>query len=165
MVSHQIPKTYPNAHNSRAGSLALFGIGIGFGLQMPMIAVQTVLKGDDISIGTSLIVLMQALSGSVFLAVSQNLFQSKLVKELTKRVPQVDAAVVMASGASDLRETMTKLYGRKLMEGIVKAYNESLRECFLVCIILSCLAIFGALGMEWKSVKAKDADKEAKTEA
>jgi hypothetical protein len=140
----------------------MFGIGIGSGLQMPMIAVQTVLKGDDISIGTSLVVLTQALSGSIFLAVGQNLFQGKLVKELTTRVPQVDAKVVMASGAADLQETMTKLYGEKLMRGIVEAYNAALRRCFLVCIILSCLAIIGAICMEWKSVKA---DKNTKSDA
>ncbi|KAH6892182.1 major facilitator superfamily transporter [Thelonectria olida] len=139
-----------------AGSLAMFGVGIGSGLQMPMIAVQTVLKGDDISIGTSLVVLTQALSGSIFLAVGQNLFQARLVKELTTKVPQVDAKVVMASGAADLQKTMTKLYGEQLMRAIVEAYNTALRRCFLVCVILSCMTIMGALGMEWKSVKADE---------
>lgn len=35
----------------------------------------------------------------------------------------------------------------------LNTYNDSLRVCFQVALILACLSILGGLGMEWRSVK------------
>lgn len=35
----------------------------------------------------------------------------------------------------------------------LQAYNDSLRVCFRVALIMACITIVGALGMEWRSVK------------
>lgn len=131
----------------------MFGFGSGMGMQMPLTAVQTVLKGADISLGTSVLLLAQSLSGAIFLSVGQNLFATKLLEELKSRAPGVDAAVVVNNGASGLKALITEKYGADAATAVLEAYNIALRQCFLVGVILSCLTILSGLGTEWKSVK------------
>lgn len=133
----------------------MFGAGSGIGFQMPVTAVQTVLKGGDISIGTSLVLLVQSLSGAIFLAVGQNVFQNKLVAELAITAPQVDPGVVLANGVSGITALITRVYGPPVVRGVLEAYDRALQQCFMVCIILSCFTLVGAIFMEWKSVKAE----------
>lgn len=140
-----------------AGTLVMFGFGAGMGMQMPLTAVQTVLKGSDIAIGTSVVVLAQTLSGTVFLAVGQNLFQSQLVSAIVADSPGVNPAAVISNGVSNLSEFITKTYGSAAVAGVLEAYNSALRRCFIVCIALSAFMIVGAAGMEWKSVKKESA--------
>lgn len=141
----------------RAGTLVLFGLGAGFGMQVPLTAAQTVLRGSDVPLGTSVLILVQSLSGSVFLAVGQNLFQSELVRSLAVHAPKVDPRVVIHAGVSNLEEGIKPIYGADAYRGVLEAYNIALRECFLLCIILACLMIIGPIFMEWKNVKVESA--------
>ncbi|RYP45712.1 hypothetical protein DL768_007983 [Monosporascus sp. mg162] len=88
------------------GALILFGVGMGLGAQAPVMAVQTVLSGHDIAIGTAVTVFMQSLASTIFLSVGDNIFQERLAVELAATVPAVDPAVIVANGASGLREAM-----------------------------------------------------------
>lgn len=133
----------------------MYGIGLGFGLQMPLTAAQTVLKGPDIPIGTSVMILSQALGGTVFLAVGQNIFQSHLIKQLAIKAPKAVVSVVLNQGAFGLKAEMAKLYGEETAQGVLESYNKALQQCFLLCLVISALSILPAMGMEWKSVKAE----------
>lgn len=137
----------------------MFGFGSGMGMQMPLTAVQTVLKGADIALGTSVLLLAQSLSGAIFLSVGQNLFATKLLEELKSRAPGVDATVVVSNGASGLKTLVTEKYGAEAATAVLEAYNIALRQCFLVCVILSCLTILSGIGTEWKSVKGDQQQK------
>lgn len=133
----------------------MFGFGGGLGMQVPLTAVQTVLADADIPLGTSALILTQTITGAIFLPVGQNLFQSKLVHELNNRASGVDPAFVIAHGASGLKTAMTQKYGPETALRVLEAYNEGLRQCFLVCVILASLNIIATMTMEWKSVKTK----------
>ncbi|KAK7451905.1 hypothetical protein Landi51_04567 [Colletotrichum acutatum] len=135
------------------GTLVMFGIGAGLGLQMPLTAIQTVLIGADISLGTSVIVLAQTISGTIFLAVGQNLFQAKLLDELPVTAPKVDPHVVVSAGVSGLSQLITRLYDAATAEGVLEAYNQALRRCFMVSVVLVTVTLLGAVGMEWKNVR------------
>ncbi|KAH8660103.1 major facilitator superfamily-domain-containing protein [Xylariales sp. PMI_506] len=137
------------------GTIVMFGFGAGMGIQMTIAAVQTVLKGPDIPVGMSLVLLVQTLSGAVFLSVGQNVFQTKLVSELAVAAPEVDPNVVLASGASGVGTTISNIYGAAAVRGVLEAYNTALQQCFLVCIVLSCITLVGAAFMEWKNIKAE----------
>jgi hypothetical protein len=144
----------------------MFGIGTGSGLQVPLTAVQTVLKGADISLGTSVIILSQTISGTIFLSVGQNLFHNKLIEELAIKVPQVDPKFVVANGVSGLTAAITRVYGSDLVDSVLEAYNSALQMCFMLCIIMSCLTVFGAVGLEWRNVRQdKEEVKSAAAEA
>ncbi|KAL2884286.1 hypothetical protein SGCOL_000227 [Colletotrichum sp. CLE4] len=142
-----------------AGTLFMFGFGAGMGMQMPLAAIQTVLKGADVSLGTSSLILAQTLAGSIFLSVAQSLFQSRLLIELAAQAPQVDAQVVIGHGASGIKDMVAERYGGAAALDVLGAYNHALRACFLLCIVLSCLTGIGALGTEWRSVR-EDAPKD-----
>ncbi|CAH0055501.1 unnamed protein product [Clonostachys solani] len=146
-----------------AGTLVMFGFGSGIGQQQPVTACQTVLKGRDIPLGTSAVLLSQTLGGAIFLAVGQNVFQSRLVERLSQKVPDIDPTTVLKHGASGLKAAVTAQYGDASALAILAAYNDAIRRCFLICVILSCLTIFGGLTMEWVSVKKPETDRQAAT--
>ncbi|KAI8169254.1 Efflux pump aflT [Colletotrichum sp. SAR 10_70] len=135
-----------------AASLVLMGLGVGLGGQQCIIAAQTVFKGRDIALATSVLVFLQSLGGTVFLAVAQNVFSSRLVAELRRNVPNVNPAVVINAGASGLVDSMRKTYPDSV-DGIIESYNRALQNVFLIATVLGCLTALGIGFFEWKSVK------------
>ncbi|KAK1674095.1 major facilitator superfamily transporter [Colletotrichum godetiae] len=144
-------------------SLIVLGVGVGLGGQQTLIAVQTVFQGRDVALATSLLIFLQSLGGTVFLAVAQNIFHSRLIFELNRNVPNVDPAVVIDSGGSGLVESMRRIYPDSV-DGIVGAYNKALQNVFLIATVLGCLTFFGCVFIEWKSVKKDKPKKEGQTQ-
>ncbi|KAI3536345.1 AflT/aflT/transmembrane protein [Colletotrichum filicis] len=142
-------------------SLVLLGVGVGLGGQQTLIAVQTVFQGRDVALATSLLIFLQSLGGTVFLAVAQNIFHSRLISELSQNVPNVNPAVVIDAGGSGLVESMRSIYPDSV-DGIIGAYNKALQNVFLIATVLGCLTVFGCVFIEWKSVK-KDKTKGGQT--
>ena len=118
-------------------------------MQHPNLAVQVVLPGPDIPTGTALLAVCQTLGGAVFVAVGQNVFIDKFTGAL-EAMGGVDPAVVLQSGATDLKQAVPE----SLLPRVLDAYNTSLTHGpFFAALIVSCLAVPAALGMEWRSVK------------
>lgn len=138
--------------------LILIGIGIGLGAQQPVMAAQTVFKGADMALATSVLIFIQSLSGTVFLSVAENVFQTQVVKQLHQIVPSVDPEIVLHTGASQLHAAMRAEYPDEV-DGILKAYNNALQQVFLIAVVLACLTVFGLVGMEWKSLKKAKEEK------
>ncbi|MCJ1433903.1 hypothetical protein MMC27_003268 [Xylographa pallens] len=130
------------------GYQALFGMGIGLGMQQPSVAAQTVLPRNDVSIGAALMMFSQLLGGTVFISVGNNIFDTRLTQNLVK-IPGIDVGSVVATGATELKNMVPG----SLLPQVIVAYNDALRATFyLACALTSC-TIFGSLAMEWKSVK------------
>ncbi|KAK0641312.1 major facilitator superfamily domain-containing protein [Cercophora newfieldiana] len=132
-------------------SLLLTGIGIGLGAQQPLTIPQVVLTNADVSLGTSVVIFSQTLSGTVWVSVANNIFHDRLVSELTTRVPTVDPDVVVAAGANGIAETLGHIYPDEI-GAILKAYDAALGHVWIIIVSLACLSVFG-LFTEWKSVK------------
>ncbi|KAK2923206.1 hypothetical protein FoTM2_016728, partial [Fusarium oxysporum f. sp. vasinfectum] len=135
------------------GYQVLFGWGLGSSFQAPNLAAQTVLPTDDVPIGTSLMLFSQLLGGAVFISVGQNMLGTQLLERL-KGVPGFDTAFLQNEGAT----TITQLPD-SVKPLVISAYNEALRDVFRVGLIMACLTIFGALAMEWRSVKNTSEEK------
>ena len=127
---------------------------------------ETILPRKDVSIGAALMMFSQTLGGAVFISVGNNIFDTQLAKNLEK-ITGIDIKNVAGTGATDLRS----LVPANLLPQVLLAYNDAIRATFyLVTALTSCL-IFGALAMEWKSVKkgeqkqnssaTKDSEKQA----
>lgn len=129
----------------------IYGAGVGFGMQQTMIAVQTVLPKADVPIGTSIIIFSQTLGGALFISIAQNVFTNKLLQGLAKVVPDLDPAIVLATGATDLKNAVPAKY----LSGVLVAYNSAIIQTFYVGVAMSVMTIIGALFLEWKSVKGK----------
>ena len=133
------------------GYQILFGIGIGAGLQQPLVAVQTVLGIDDVPVGTSVIAFMQTLGGALFVSVGNNVFNNKLVEELVKHLPDVNPAAIISVGSTNLRKALPA----EIVPEVILSYNNALTTAYIVATALIAVSILGAAFMEWKSVKGK----------
>lgn len=136
------------------GYQAIFGFGVGNGIQTPIIAIQTVLPLADVAIGTSTVLFSQTLGGAIFVSVAQNIFTNKLLSGLVSTVPGIDPAVVLATGATNLAGVVDAKY----LPAVLLAYNAALDQVYYIAVALASFSIIGALGMEWKSVKGKKLD-------
>lgn len=134
------------------GYQVLTSAGIGMAVQQGVIAVQTVLKLDQVPIGIAAIVSMQSLGGAVFVSVGNNILQSVLDQaSAANELPGVDVEAVIAAGATQFRSMVPAAS----LPALLVVYNRALQKVFTAAIPLSGLAFVAALGLEWKSVKNK----------
>ncbi|KAF1987770.1 MFS transporter [Aulographum hederae CBS 113979] len=145
-------------HAEWIGYQALFGFGIGFGMQQTLIAVQTVLPLPDVPVGTAIMMFAQTLGGALFISVAQNVFSNQLIKNIGSEIPGfTDVALVINAGATNLQSVMERNYPQYLDQVLV-AYNNALTQTWYVSVAMSVLSLFGAVFVEWKSVKGKKID-------
>ena len=133
------------------GYQALTGMGIGMGMQQPMLAVQAALPLDDVPVATSIIIFMQTLGGAIFLAIGQSVFQTRLVSNLEVVIPQAlfDPSKILKIGATDIWARVP----HQILPDVLAAFNNALTKAWTVSICMSALTLLGSLSMEWKSVK------------
>lgn len=136
------------------GYQIIYGIGVGCGMQQSLIAAQTVLHLDDIPTGTAMLMFAQTFGGALFIGVAQNVFTNRLVSNLLENVPTLNPAIVLTTGATSLKGAITA-QNPSLLPGVLTAYNSALVQTFYVSVAMASLSIFGAAGIEWKSVKGK----------
>jgi hypothetical protein len=91
--------------------------------------------------------------GAVFISVGQNVLTSHLVSGILGLVGGLDPAVVVSTGATDLRD----LVPAEQLPVVLEMYNGALRWAFLISRGLVAVTILWALGLEWKSVKRNGA--------
>ncbi|KAH6973118.1 major facilitator superfamily domain-containing protein [Ilyonectria sp. MPI-CAGE-AT-0026] len=130
------------------GYQILYGWGFGACIQAPNMAAQTVLPREEVSIGASLMLFAQTLFGAIFVSIGQNVFDGELRRRLAD-ITTITPEQIKNAGVSGILETVPPQHHTIALE----AYNDSLRVCFQVALVVSCLCILWGLGMEWRSVK------------
>ncbi len=130
------------------GYQIVYGFGLGACFQAPNMAAQTVLPRKEVSVGAALMLFAQTLFGAIFATVGQNVLDNQLVSRLHS-IANITAEQIEQYGTTGL---LTLIPAKDRRSGL-EAYNASLRLCFEVALIMSCLAILGAAAMEWKNVK------------
>lgn len=136
------------------GYQIVLGLGLGLGMQQPLMAVQVVLDLADVATGTAAVVFAQTVGGSIMLLAAQNVFQNKLLANLAADAPSVNAAAVLARGALDATTGLTRLEKSE----VLPAYSNAVTTTLLIPTVMAALAVLGAVAMEWKSVKGKKFD-------
>lgn len=139
------------------GYQILYGFGLGCCAQAPNMAAQTVLSREDVAIGASLMFFGQQLFGTIFTTVGQSTIDNQLTHRLANF--NITPEVIQNTGATKI---LNLIPAEDHTAGL-NAYNDSLRVCFRVALILACISILGALTLEWRSVK-KDLPKEVPSE-
>ena len=140
-----------SGHNAWIGYQLLYGFGIGSGFQISTLVAQNVLPRADVPLGMALMFFMQQLGGSVFLAVSQNIFSSRLVKSLSGIAGLDVEAIVNNTGATALRSIVPS----DQLQVVIHAYSHALTRVFILTAALSACMMLGALAVEWKKIKGK----------
>ncbi|KAJ5674172.1 major facilitator superfamily domain-containing protein [Penicillium macrosclerotiorum] len=135
------------------GYQIVVGAGVGAGFQVPMTAVQTVLKAEDIPVGTAAVMFFQTLGGALFIAVGQSVFQNGLIDGIVKYAPEVSPNVIVGAGATEMRHVLSQTGQLDQLGNVIKAYMSGLRDAYRVSLALACVAFVASLFLEWKSVK------------
>jgi hypothetical protein len=137
------------AHPAWIGYQAFAGLGVGLGMQLPLIAVQTVLPLDLVPTGTAVVVFAQTLGGAVCVAIAQSVFQNKLIAKVDEYAPNIDPAAILAMGATSIHNQIPT----RDLPGVILAYDKAITQVFLVSVSTAALTIIGSVAMEWRSVK------------
>ncbi|KAH7114392.1 MFS transporter [Dendryphion nanum] len=134
------------------GYQILAGFGAGGSVQIPFIAVQVVTNAKDMPTANACVMFFNSLGGAIAIAIAQNIFVNNLASEIPKRAPGIDPRIVIAAGATYVRQVVPG----DLLEGVLWAYNTAIMNAFVVAIAAGGLAVIVSFGMEWKSVKGKN---------
>lgn len=130
----------------------LQGFGVGMTLSMPYVATQTVLKPEDIPVGTSLLQCFQFFGASVNLAIAEAIFENKLVSRLHSygfETHEVES--ILTAGSADARNVVSAAH----LPGVLDAYNHAITSTFYLATSVAAVAFFLSLGIRWRSVKPK----------
>jgi hypothetical protein len=139
----------------RFGYEVLAGAGFGMAIQIRNFAVQVALGAANIPLGTVLIILSQALGGSIGLSISQNIFQNSLHQRLDE-IAGMDAKAVIAAGGTDLEHIVSA----ESLSYIRDAFRYGVSNAFLVSTSLGGVAFLASIGMERKKINSKKEDGE-----
>lgn len=134
------------------GYQILFGAGIGLGMQGGSLAVQAVLPGPDIPIGIAATFFAREMGGAIFVAVAQNLLQSKLAAQLSA-IPQLHniASHLAHAGASEIRQGVDP----DQVGLIAQAYNASLRDTWYLATACAAAMIAPFALIRWINLKKR----------
>jgi hypothetical protein len=79
-------------------------------------------------VGTTIIVFTQFLSGSVFLAIAQSIFQGRLLVLLQQKAPNENGQAIVAAGATAVRGLIA---APEDLSAVLQAYNTAVTETFV----------------------------------
>ena len=119
----------------------LAGVGAGAGVQIPFIAVQVVLSAKDMPTGNALAIFFNSLGGAISISVAQNIFSNTLEKQIPLQAPGAMPAVIIAAGASHVRE-VTPI---DQLDGVLQAYNVAVTRSFILPIVMGGLTFIASL--------------------
>jgi hypothetical protein len=122
---------------------------MGLALQQPAIAIQTVLSDSDSAVGLSILNFVNFFGGTIFITVSQSLFQGQLQDKITNYVPDIDIHQLTNSGATGVKS----LVPADKMELVLGAYNDSMKAIWYLGLGMACAAFLVSFGFEWRTVK------------
>ncbi|CEJ61368.1 hypothetical protein PMG11_09903 [Penicillium brasilianum] len=128
-----------------AGLISTLTAGGGLGFQQGGVAAQAVLPLSKVSIGTAIVLFLQILGGSLFVAVAQNIFARELIGNLEAlNIPGFSSSDVINGGATIIRAMVSE----SSLANVLVAYNDPLVKVSQLSLVLGCLSMIGALCIE-----------------
>jgi hypothetical protein len=138
-----------SGHSKWLGYQALYGIGAGLGIQLPVTAVQATVARINLASATVIVLFCQAMGGAVFVSVAQTVFHNQLLRNCASEVPSVDAREIGRAGATSLRDK----FPPDILPAILRAYNSAITQAFHVGVAMVSIAMVGAVAVRWVSVR------------
>ncbi|KAB5566098.1 putative MFS multidrug transporter [Coniochaeta sp. 2T2.1] len=141
-------------HTSTAkwiGFQVIAGAGRGFGMQMPILAMQAYVKPKDIPVGQAFLSFSQLIGIAVFVVVGNTMFGELLRSGLTKYAPHADAQHIVASGATAFRSFVSA----EDLPGVLIAYAKAVTAPLYLASAAAALAFFSSWGMGWVDIRKK----------
>jgi hypothetical protein len=136
------------------------GFGRGCGLQMPLVAIQTVLPPEQTSIGIAIVLFFQTFGGAIFLSVGELIFDHSLTSGLKTYAPTTDIPAVLDAGATAFRQVVSP----EQVSGVIEAYAHAIDNVFYLGTATAAATFFFAWGLGWHKVTKKATKVPDKTE-
>jgi MFS family permease len=133
------------------GYQVLAGIGYGGAFQVPIIVAQATARPDELAEVTAIVLFFQIIGGSFFISAAQSSFVNILTRVLPFSAPDVDPAMVILTGATEIR---TRFTGEQV-PGILEAYMRGLNGVFAIAIAGTGVALLVSLAAKWKRLDAE----------
>ncbi|KAF2762045.1 putative MFS transporter [Pseudovirgaria hyperparasitica] len=136
------------------GYQIVVGVGIGIGLQIPMIANQKSVDLADIPNMIGMTLFFELTGGAFFLSTGQAIFANGLISTLKRVAPRVDPVRIVQNGAVGLREAFPAD-----IDAILEAYAIGLRNAFsqgLACALGA--TVMGAIVVGTTILRKKKTD-------
>ncbi len=137
----------------------ILGVGSGFAFQQPVVAVQTILPQALIPSAIVLVSFVQSLGSIVSLAIAQNIFRSRLLQELTAKLPTIQPNVVLNTGVLDLKNVVPQ----GDLDTFLNIYSDALKSTYYTGLGFACASVICAFCTPWKSTKAEPKIEEAQS--
>lgn len=134
------------------GYQILAGFGAGTGVQIPFVAIQVVLNKKDMPTGNAIPIFFVSLGGAISISIAQNIFSNALVKQIPLHTQGIDPSVIIAAGATHIRDVTPP----DQLAGVLRGYNEALTQAYVLAIACGGLAFLSSFLFEWKNVKGKN---------
>jgi hypothetical protein len=152
----------PTSSNGKwIGFQVLAGFGIGLCNQVPVMAAQALAKNEDIATVTAIIMFFQTLGGAIWVSAAQAGFAGKLIKELVRLIPGINAPAVVGAGAIEYRT----LFPANQIQRILQSYMAGVTDVFIIILAISAVATAISLLQPWTNIKGALKEKEASGQA
>ncbi|KAI6782766.1 drug:H+ antiporter-2 [Emericellopsis cladophorae] len=130
------------------GYQILAGVGWGVAFQVPMIAVQGNAEPRDLASATGMLLFFQGLGGAYFVSGAQAAFLNQMVAHVVSRVPDIDRATLILTGATEIRHR----FPVELQGDVIDGYMAGLKVVFAMCIAATGVATLVGLGTRWNKL-------------
>ncbi|KAI9736494.1 MAG: hypothetical protein M1818_006004 [Claussenomyces sp. TS43310] len=137
------------------GAEVLFGFGVGFGNQVPMMAVQGLSKPEDVASSTGIMIMCQSSSGAYFIVVAQSLFANRMLQTIKTTAPNLDAVQVLGTGASDIHH----VFSGGDLAAVLDAYMIGIKDVFTCALAGSAVAVLVALVIPFEKLPNQNGEK------
>jgi hypothetical protein len=134
------------------GFQILVGIGFGSGLQMPIIAVQAAMDGEELASGIAFMVFAQAIGPAIANTLYNVIFLASLPAQIAEFAPHVDAQSIIDAGASGFRSIVSPAD----LNGVEVAYSNSLGRIYYLAVAFAALCGIASWGMGWNDLRKKE---------
>lgn len=131
--------------------LGFLGLAIGLGLQTPIVAMQTMMKKEDLPMAIAVGGFGGLIGNAVWIVVSTSLFQSRLSAEISRRDPSINATLLENAGLSQIRN----IVGPDRLGDVLLGYDEAVTQTMYLPVALTIATLIGSVFTEWHPLKKK----------
>ncbi|KAJ4296096.1 hypothetical protein N0V88_004798 [Collariella sp. IMI 366227] len=138
--------TVDTATGKWIGFQIIYAVGSSLASLTPLTVAQNALPLQDVPIGSGMLI-------AIFTSVAQALFTNYLTSGLARLgMAGADASAVTSGG---LTSTLTEGLSGEDKRAVLGAVNNALIKSWLLPVVLSCVSIVGALGVEHRKMKTE----------
>lgn len=132
--------------------LAFLGLSVGIGIQTPTIALQAVMKAEDLPLGVAMLGFGATMGNAIWIVVSAALFQNRLLVEVSNRSPATNTTLFKHVGLSEIRD----LVGDARLKDVLLGYDAAVTQTLYLPVGLTVATIIGTVFTDWQTTKKKD---------